>query len=110
MDKVVKYFPLLLVTLLSLRSIALGITISDALVCISLVGLMSLRELLEKHKKMREVEEATKAKLDEMKNAINAQNVFIKAQAEEFDKLRNSMTGIKLQFGQTTTPGVRKQA
>ena len=103
MDRIVSNIPLGIVVALSVRSLINGAGMAEALIAMSLVGLLCLREVLDRHKKMREIEATTLSKLEEMKNAINAQNKVIEAQAMEYDKLRNSMSGIKLQFGQKDT-------
>lgn len=92
-----------LVIALSAKGLALGISLSDAAIAVSLIGLLSLREYMSKHQMLQEVKEETNTKLKEMTEAIATQNKVIKLQAEEFDKLRGTMSGIKLQFGQKET-------
>jgi Co/Zn/Cd efflux system component len=108
MEVINKFGPLAIVVALGIKAAAFGINISDACLGVSLVGLLALREHLAKHQEVRVIAESTSKKLEEMKNAINAQNKVIEAQALEYDKLRNSMTGIKLQFGQKDASGNRK--
>jgi hypothetical protein len=103
MDIITKNFPMALIIALSVKAAVLGVNLSDSLVAVSLVGLLALREHLSKHKEMRELSDSTAKKMEEMKAAINKQNDVIAAQAAEFDKLRASMTGIKMQFGQKDT-------
>lgn len=105
MSSILKQMPVWLIIALGLKASILGINISDALVGVSLVGLLCLREWMDKHKTINEVESHVARKMEEMKNAINAQNAVITEQAKEFDKLRNSMTGIKLQYGQKESTG-----
>lgn len=92
--------PLGVVIALSTKALVTSISISDALIAVSLVGLLCLREHLEKHRKMQDIDVLVSSKLEEMKKTITAQNTVIQAQAEEFDKLRNSITGIKMMYGQ----------
>lgn len=110
MEKISNYSPLAIVVALSIKAVALSISFSDAAVAVSLVGLLALREHLNKHKQMQELAKETAEKLTEMKNAVNAQNSVIAAQAAEFDKLRSTMTGIKIAFGQkdSVIPNTRK--
>lgn len=99
MDKISNNAPLWLVIALSLKGIILGVSGADAAIAVSLIGLLVLKEYLAKHKILKELENETKEKLKAMSEAINLQNEVIKAQAIEFDKLRGSITGLKLQNG-----------
>lgn len=110
MDKILQYMPLGLVFALSTKGVVLGVTLADASIVVSLVGLLSLREYLNQNRKYKEFEEKTEKqvkdnidhtekKLAEIAETILKQNQIIKLQAEEYDKLRNSMSGIKLQYG-----------
>lgn len=98
MDKL-KMIPLALVCSLSVKAVILGIGLSDASIAVALVGLLSIREYLDGNRKHSELANETTKKLQEMSEAIAKQNQVIKLQAEEYDKLRNSMSGIKLQYG-----------
>lgn len=100
MDKVLKNLgPLVLVIALGLKGVISGINIADASVAVALTGLLSLREYLERNREYTEMKETVDAKVKAIEATVELQNKVIKEQAIEFDKLRNSMSGIKLQFG-----------
>lgn len=94
-----RHIPMGLVLALGLKCVVLGISGADAAVAVSLIGLLTLREYMEKHSKLKEVEEHANTKIKEMTAAISKQNEVIKLQADEFVKLRDQMAGIKMSFG-----------
>lgn len=109
MDKL-KIIPMVLVVALSAKALILGVSAADAAIAVTLIGLLSVQEYLSRNiaykdfvsstnEKVKTLEELANTKLEEMSKAITQQNQVIKVQAEEYDKLRNSMSGIKLQFG-----------
>ncbi len=98
------YIPIGLVLALGIKCLAVGISPADAAISVSLIALLALREYMEKHKKLQEVEASTEKKLADMTAAIEMQNKVIKAQAEEFDKLRGTIQGFKLQQGMKEQP------
>lgn len=109
MDIIKNNAPLVMVIALSLKGLAFGISFADASVAVSLVGLLALRDHLDKHKRMQEVEKSTQEQLDKMCKTIQTQNEVIAAQALEFDKIRNAVSGLKLQYGVQPITGNRKQ-
>lgn len=104
MDKMKQYIPIGLVLALGVKSMISGISVADSAVAVALIGLLTLREYMEKNSKIEEVEERTNKKLAEMSNTILEQNKIIKAQTEEFVKLRDQMSGIKMTFGSKEQP------
>ncbi len=99
MDNLLKNIPVGLVLAMGLKCVALGVSGADAAIAVSLIGLLTLREYMEKHSKLKEVEERTDKKVSEMTTAIELQNKVIKAQAEEFSKLRDQMVSVKMAAG-----------
>lgn len=110
MDKIFKFGPLVMVVALSVKAVISSVSPADAAIAVTLVGLLAAREHLNRNIEYKEFKESTEAqvkaldeiankKLEEMSKAITKQNEVIKVQAEEYAKLRDSMSGIKLQFG-----------
>jgi uncharacterized coiled-coil protein SlyX len=99
MDNKLKLIPMGLVLALGLKAIVLGLSGADSAVAISLIGLLTLREYMEKNSKLEEVKEHTEKKLKEMSETISKQNEVIAAQTQEFVKLRDQMTAVKMTFG-----------
>lgn len=94
-----KKLPLGILLAFSGKALALGTSPSESAIIIGLISLLSVKEYLDKNKKIKEVEESVDTKLKSFEAIIKKQNEVITAQAEAHDKLQTAVTSVKMQYG-----------
>ncbi len=99
MNQVKQNLPLALLSLLVLKQLVTGCSLSEMGVAISLCAIVALKDHLEKHKEIKEVRETVTKELEEMKFVVKQQNDVIEKLAKALDENRTSVASIKLSQG-----------
>ena len=99
MEQIQKHAPLALCALLVLKQLILGSDPSQAAITIALVGILSVKELMEKNKKYSEIETNCKKSLEEMMTIVHKQNEILNVAAKEVALMKQSVESIKMSSG-----------
>lgn len=85
MEKIVKFLPLVLLSVFVAKLVVYGVSAPEMGVIFALTGYVALKDYMEKHKKIQEV-----------LTVVNKQNEIIAKMATEIDALKTSMVGVKM--------------
>jgi hypothetical protein len=88
METIIKYLPISLLSLFVLKLVTYGVNAPEMGVIFALTAYTSLKDYLEKHKKIQEISEV-----------VTKQNEVIGKMAVEIDNLKTSIVGVKMGQG-----------
>lgn len=106
MQAVEKYMPMGLLCAFVLKVVLFGTSLSEMGVIFALASLCGIKEYMEKNRRIQTVEAVLKEhkefldkKTEEQSNVISKQNEVIKNMADELDRVRSNITGLKMTAG-----------
>lgn len=105
MNQVKQHLPLLLLSSLVLKQLIAGVSASEMGTIIAVAAVVALKDYLEKHKNIQEVESLVKKELEEIKDIVKTQNEVIEKMAKAIDENRTSIASMKLSSGMMTRKG-----
>jgi hypothetical protein len=100
-----QYLPLGLLSAFVLKSLILGTNLADMGVIFSLVALVSLKEFLDRHKKMKEIEDFVKSEVSEFKNVIQKQNEVIELMSKKIQENNTKVSSLTMAQGMKSRIG-----
>lgn len=101
----VKYLPLGLLSAFIGKLLIFGSKLSEMGVVFALVGLVALKEYLDKHKTMQQIEVQVSLKLEEINEVVKKQNQVIELMSVKLADHRSEVSGLKLAQGMKTRVG-----
>lgn len=96
-----KYIPLGLLSAFVTKLLVLGTNLSEMGVVFSLVALSAVYEYVDRHKKMRQVEESSTKQIEEIRAIVKKQNEAIELMATKLAEHRTEVSSIKLASSMT---------
>ncbi len=99
MESVTKHTPIALLALFIGKLLFFGCNGPEMGVATALVALVTVKEYIDKSKKLQEIEAQYKADFHTIKTGFEAQNKVIATMAEEVAKVKTQGEGVKLAMG-----------
>ncbi len=97
--KLNQYLPIGLLSALTLKLTILGANLPEMGMIFALVGLLGLREYLEKNKSTLQIKEECLKEISEIKAIVKMQNEAIEKMARVIDEQRTNVASLKLAAG-----------
>ncbi len=99
MDTIQKHVTITLLTLFIGKLLLFGCSGADVGIVFALCGTLAVKEMLDKSKKTKEVEEFCKSSIKDIEEVVRKQNEVLKKQSEEIVTMKATIDAVRMSNG-----------